>query len=51
MVGEQDFATPVSAAEFIHDQIASSKLSVIFDAAYLINVEQANPLTEYFWNS
>jgi len=41
MVGEQDQGTPVSAAEFMHDRIASSVLKVIPEAAHLPNVEQA----------
>ncbi len=42
MVGEHDPGTPVSAAELIHERIASSKLIVISDAAHFINVEQAD---------
>ena len=42
MVGEHDPGTPVSAAEFIHDRIAASNLTVVTDAAHFINVEQAN---------
>ena len=41
VVGEQDQGTPVSAAEFIHERIASSQLRIISDAAHLINVEKA----------
>jgi 3-oxoadipate enol-lactonase len=41
IVGEQDEATPVAAAEFIRDWIATSSLKVIPDAAHLVNVEQA----------
>jgi len=48
MVGEQDFSTPVSEAEFIRDRIASSKLRVIANAAHLINVEQANIFSRIF---
>jgi 3-oxoadipate enol-lactonase len=42
VVGEHDPGTPVSAAELIHERIASSKLMVIPDAAHFINVEQAS---------
>ena len=42
MVGEWDPGTPVSAAEFIHERIASSELRVISDAAHFVNVEQAS---------
>jgi 3-oxoadipate enol-lactonase len=42
VVGEHDPGTPVSAAEIIHDRIASSELRVISDAAHFVNVEQAN---------
>ena len=42
MVGEQDQGTPVSAAEFIHQQIGSSVLKVIPNAAHFVNVEQAD---------
>jgi len=42
LVGEHDPGTPVSAAEFIHDRIASSELRVISDAAHFVNVEQAS---------
>ncbi|OPY84659.1 MAG: 3-oxoadipate enol-lactonase 2 [Syntrophus sp. PtaU1.Bin208] len=41
IVGEQDEGTPVSEAEYIHGQIASSKLRIVPDAAHLVNVEQA----------
>lgn len=40
MVGEHDIGTPVSAAKLIHEQIASSELKIIPDAAHLINIEQ-----------
>ena len=42
VVGEHDPGTPVSAAELIHERIASSELRVISDAAHFINVEQAS---------
>ena len=42
VVGEHDPGTPVSAAEFIHERIASSELRVISDAAHFVNVEQAD---------
>jgi 3-oxoadipate enol-lactonase len=41
MVGEHDPGTPVSAAKFIHEQIKTSELKIIYDAAHFINVEQA----------
>ena len=40
MVGEQDQGTPVSVAEFIHQQIGSSVLKVIPNAMHFVNVEQ-----------
>jgi 3-oxoadipate enol-lactonase len=40
VVGEHDPGTPVSAAELIHERIASSGLQVISDAAHFVNVEQ-----------
>lgn len=42
MVGEHDPGTPVSAAKFIHEQIASSEMKIIYDAAHFINVEQTD---------
>lgn len=42
VVGEQDLGTPISAAELIHERIASSKLRIISDAAHFVNVEQAS---------
>jgi 3-oxoadipate enol-lactonase len=41
MVGEHDIGTPISAAAFIHERIASSELRIIPDAAHFANVEQA----------
>ena len=41
MVGADDPATPVAAAEAMHAQIKGSKLVVIPDAAHLSNIEQA----------
>jgi 3-oxoadipate enol-lactonase len=41
LVGEHDPGTPVSAAKFIHEQIKSSEMKIIHDAAHFINVEQA----------
>ena len=41
IVGEQDQGTPVSAAEFIKERIASSMLRIIPDAAHFVNMEQA----------
>ena len=42
IVGEQDQGTPVSAAEFIKERIASSILRIIPDAAHFVNMEQAD---------
>lgn len=42
VVGEQDPATTVEAAQFIHQSIATSTLKVIPDAAHLVNMEQAD---------
>ncbi|MFW6054873.1 MAG: 3-oxoadipate enol-lactonase [Thermodesulfobacteriota bacterium] len=44
-VGEHDPGTPVSAAEFIHGQIASSQLKIFPGAAHLVNVEKAGEFT------
>ncbi|MCF8104426.1 MAG: 3-oxoadipate enol-lactonase [Desulfohalobiaceae bacterium] len=44
-VGEHDPGTPVSAAEFIHGQIASSQLKIFPGAAHLVNVEKADEFT------
>lgn len=41
VVGDQDSGTPVSAAEFIHKQIAGSSFEVIQNAAHLVNIEQS----------
>jgi 3-oxoadipate enol-lactonase len=46
LVGEQDPGTPVSAARFIHERIASSRLKVIPDAAHFVNVEQVDAFNE-----
>lgn len=46
MVGDQDQGTPVSAARFIHERIAASRLVVIADAAHLQNVAQADVFTQ-----
>ena len=40
IVGSLDPGTPVSAAEFIHDRIRSSRLEVIPEAAHFVNVER-----------
>ncbi len=40
VVGEHDQATPVAAADAIHDRIASSERVVIPNAAHLSNIEQ-----------
>ena len=46
VVGEQDPATPVSAADAIHAQIANSQRVVIPDAAHLSNIEQCDLFNE-----
>jgi len=55
VVGEHDPGTPVAAAEFIHERIASSQLRVLSDAAYFVNVEQTktfnNTLLEFIETS
>ena len=40
-VGEHDQGTPVSAAQFIHERIARSQLTIVSDAAHMLNIEQA----------
>lgn len=40
-VGEHDQGTPVAAARFIHERIAGSQLTIIADAAHMLNIEQA----------
>ncbi len=40
MVGEHDQATPIAAADAMHEQIAASERVVIRDAAHLSNIEQ-----------
>lgn len=42
MVGEHDSGTPVSAAEYIHQRIASSALTIISDAAHFVHMEQSS---------
>ena len=42
MVGEHDSATPVSAAEHIHQGITSSALTIISDAAHFVHMEQSS---------
>lgn len=41
MVGAEDFATPVSASETMHERIPDSELVIIDDASHISNVEQA----------
>lgn len=41
VVGEQDPSTPVDSARLLHERIASSRLTVIPEAAHFVNVEQA----------
>jgi 3-oxoadipate enol-lactonase len=47
MVGEQDMGTPVSAAEFIHERIAASRLRVIADSAHFVHVEQSGMFNDF----
>lgn len=46
-----DSGTPVSAARFIHERIASSSLRVFPEAAHFLNIEQSElfnrTLTEF----
>ena len=42
MVGEHDSGTPVSAAEYIHQGISSSALTIISDAAHFVQMEQSS---------
>ena len=42
MVGEHDSGTPVSAAEYIHQGISSSALTIIHDAAHFVHMEQSS---------
>ena len=42
MVGEHDSGTPVSAAEYIHQGITSSSLTIISDAAHFVQMEQSS---------
>jgi len=42
MVGEQDSGTPVSAAEYIHQGITSSSLTIISNAAHFVHMEQSS---------
>ena len=42
MVGEYDSGTPVSAAEYIHQRIASSALTIISNAAHFVHMEQSS---------
>ncbi|HVN72633.1 MAG TPA: 3-oxoadipate enol-lactonase [Desulfomonilia bacterium] len=50
LVGKDDQGTPVSAAQYIHDQIGSSEMIVIPEAAHFVNVEQANKFNEALLN-
>jgi len=42
IVGKHDPATTVSMAEYIHNQIGSSELHIISDAAHFVNMEKAD---------
>jgi 3-oxoadipate enol-lactonase len=39
VVGEEDYATPVASARFLHDAIAGSTMSIIPSARHLTVVE------------
>jgi 3-oxoadipate enol-lactonase len=45
MAGEEDQATPPHQAEWLHQQIADSRLEVIPRAAHLANLEQPEIFT------
>ena len=42
MVGEYDSGTPVSAAEYIHQKITSSSLTIIPEAAHFVHMERSS---------
>lgn len=42
IVGEHDSGTPVSAAEYIHQGITSSSLTIISNAAHFVHMEQSS---------
>ena len=42
IVGEHDSGTPVSAAEYIHQGITSSVLTIIPNAAHFVHIEQSS---------
>lgn len=46
IVGEEDFGTPVEAAEAMHARIAGSKLEILPSAAHLSNIQQAGRFNE-----
>jgi 3-oxoadipate enol-lactonase len=46
IAGKDDPSTTVDAAEFIHAQIADSRLVIINDAQHFVNVEQAEPFNK-----
>jgi len=50
MVGEQDQATPVTAAEALSRAIAGSRLVVIEGAAHIPTVEQPQAVTAAIWD-
>jgi 3-oxoadipate enol-lactonase len=41
MVGENDEFTPIKTAQFIHERIKNSRLSIIEKAGHISNIEQA----------
>jgi 3-oxoadipate enol-lactonase len=46
IIGEEDFGTPVEAAEAMHARIAGSKLVILPSAAHLSNIQQAGRFNE-----
>jgi 3-oxoadipate enol-lactonase len=45
IAGQHDMATPVAAGEYIRDNIAGARMTVL-NAAHISNVEQASAFTE-----
>jgi 3-oxoadipate enol-lactonase len=48
IVGEHDSGTPVSAAEYIHQGITSSSLTIISNAAHFVHMEQSSKFNHAF---
>ena len=45
IVGDEDLATPVAAAEFLAQQIPDSRLEIIAGAGHLSNLERPEAFT------